>query len=188
MLANTWATGSNFTAYFPEAVEGRNTLDRLEPSWQRALRTAESTSYRNRSRTSSGPDEFQTAEAIMENGSKVSKSMQDIGDAIIMAGAKIPELSAMIDQYNKAVLHGGKGDPDKLRGDILETAQDVYATNFARGFDVYPFSWGMIILLTLAGAAVGALAGAGVDTALERYEARQANKKRREGDSAGFRL
>ncbi len=176
-LANTWATASNFTEYFPAIRQSHAELKRLSGAWSWSAKDARSTSYTTYRRSDSGPREFQIVEEIVSNGIRMGQNTSDITKGIALASRQVPELNNKINEFIDVSLNGKPGNADKLRTEILDGARDVYKANFERGFDVYPFKWGIVVLLTLAGMAIGAAAGAGADHLLNKYEERRMTRE-----------
>lgn len=172
-LANTWATASNFTEYFPEVRESHDKLKKLSNVWGWSLQNAHSESYKTRSRRDAGPEEFRTAEAIIRHGMTLGRATKDITSGIHYADQAVPKLNQKINEFIDMSLNSKPGDADELRASIMDMSRDMYKKNFEKGFDVYPFKWETVILLTLAGMAIGAGAGAGVDHMLNRYESKR---------------
>ncbi len=176
-VANTWAHGANFTKYFPEVVKAHKNLAGLQWEWNAAMGTASSQRYDTRSRLDAGPAEFQLAAQGIAQGAALEKNTNDITAGILFADKNVPLLNSKIKQYIDAVLHGGEGDPDALRKEIMKLGPAIYQENFKEGFDVYPFKWSTVLLLTLVGAALGAGLGAGADHGLNSLAARRARRR-----------
>lgn len=162
-LANTWATGSNFVTYEPRISEDYEALPRLADVWRDAMRTAHSESYRTYSRGDSGPTEYQYANHAGAQAGAVSDNAHNIVDGIRFGGLEVPRLNNLIHQYIDATLYNGEGNPDELRDEIMQTAGDIYDQSYEQGFDIHPFKWMDVILLTLLSAAVGIGVGVGVN-------------------------
>ncbi len=167
-LANTWASGSNFTKYTPIIRNSEAQLNNLLPAWAQGKGTAQSTSYRTYSHSDAGPREYQIAEAVRDNAVTANNSSVKIIDGIAYAGSAVPSLSRQIRDYVDVSLHGKAGDPDKMRSQLMKSARDLYDKNFENGFDVNPFKWLMIVLYTTLGMALGGGMGAGVNWLLDK--------------------
>ena len=169
-LANTWATGSNFTKYTPTIRSSENQMINLLPAWGQAKGTAQSTSYRTYSHSDSGPREYQIAEEARDNATTANNSAVKIIDGISYAGSAVPSLSRQIRTYVDVSLHGKPGDANKLRGQLMDSARDLYNKNFENGFDVNPFKWLMIVAYTALGMALGGGLGAGANWLLDKQK------------------
>lgn len=171
-LANTYAQGSNFVKYQPGIASDYGTMKGLSPAWNAALGTAHNEQYRTYSHSDSGPREYQIAESAQNHGQSIVQSSHHILDGIQFAGTASVELNNKIKDYVGVVLDHKPGDPDKLRSEIMTLARGIYDKNFENGFDVHPFKWLDVILLTMLCMAGGGAAGFGVDRLL--------NSRRRE--------
>lgn len=180
-LANTFATASNFAKYFPAVKQNYNRLTKVGMAWQSAKGDAHSDSYKTRSRSDRGPEEYRMTKNAMEYAKDMHDADKVIVDGVLFAAKKIPELDSLIKEYVDVVLYGKKGDADKLRDQIEDLAPQIYEKNFKDGFDVYPFKWVTVILLTAlgaaAGAGVGALADKGIDALAEKRRRRRNEKE-----------
>jgi hypothetical protein len=166
-FANTWAQGSNYLKYKGAAEQNHNALEGLSPQWNAHMHTSKSTRFRTYSHYDSGPKEYQTAEQTAARISDLRKAAHGVIDGMHFSGQKVPELNTKIKEYVDVVLHAKHGDPDALRADIMKTARGIYDQNYENGFDVHPFKWLDIILLTVLGMAIGGGIGYGADRLLD---------------------
>lgn len=162
-LANTWATGSNYNVLMPKAYEAHEKLLAKTPEWDKAKASARYSRYKTKFRSDSGPREFQIAEAALGYARTMATNIERTSGGIELARTGIPALSDKIVQFVNAELHGGKGDPETLRGEIMDLAREIYDRNYAGGFDVQPFKVMNIILWTFLGLAAGGALGFGAD-------------------------
>lgn len=160
--ANTWVKGANFTIYLPQVYGGHNTLEKSFEPWNEARGTAKSVSYKTTSRTDNGPREFQIAKRAEAAARQVQSSADKITGGIQAAGTLVPQLNKEIADYVDAV-KAGKKDLDVRRDKIMETSMSAYKQNFENGFDLNPFKWGMVILVTVLSTLLGSAFGTGVD-------------------------
>lgn len=170
---NTWATGSNFAVLAPKVYDQHGKLGGITPRWAAAAPKAKSDRYRTYSRSDSGPQEFQIAEAALSYAVSISRDVNTIDGGMAAGGKDVPALQKKIVTYVNAVLHGGKGDPDTLKGEIMQEARALYTKNYAGGFDMYPAKWGMVVLWTVLGLMAGGAVGLGADRLLDRHVARR---------------
>ncbi|MDE1153010.1 MAG: hypothetical protein PW788_10785 [Micavibrio sp.] len=176
-FANTWARGSNLVKYLPTIRSRTAELPGLSSSWTAALETAHSETYRTYSHSDNGPSEYRAAQAALGHTTTIQESSARITGGIRDAGYAIPALTQQIKTYIDVAEGRKPGDADKLRGEVMKTARDIYNQNFENGFDVQPFKWWAIALFTVLGAGMGAGAGAGVDKYLNDRLRRQREKK-----------
>lgn len=165
-FANTWAEGSNYLKYKGAAEQNHNALEGLSPQWNAHKNTSKSVRYKTYRHHDSGPKEFQTAEQTAMRIKELREAAHGVIDGMHFSGQKVPELSQKIKDYVDVVLHAKHGDPDALRADIMKTARGIYDQNYENGFDVHPFKWLDVILLTVLGMAVGGGIGYGADRLL----------------------
>lgn len=166
-FANTWAQGSNYLKYKGKAETTHDILESLSPQWNAHKNTSKSTRYRTYSHWDSGPKEYQTAEQTATRIKELREAAHGVIDGMHFSGQKVPELNTMIKEYVDVVLHAKHGNPDKLRSDIMKTARSIYDQNYENGFDVHPFKWLDVILLTVLGMAIGGGIGYGTDRLLD---------------------
>ena len=176
-LANTWSAGSNYRKFASQATSNHEAIIRLTPQWAKEKSTASSTSYRNRSRSDSGPQEFQTVETLMSHSNNLQNSVARIVNGIRHVESNAPMLDRKIREFISVTLEGKTGDSDALREEVMQLARDMYTNNFEGGFNVQPFKWSDVILVSLLGMAVGSAMGAGVNHAIN------VRKERREGQN-----
>lgn len=167
-FTNTWATGSNYNVLMPRMAEQHTAVKGLTPRWQAALPTARYHSYNTYSRSDSGPAEYQVAEAALDQARGLQANSQRITGGIRMTATVIPQLSATAQRFIDAELHGGEGDPSKLRREVMKQARDIYDANYAGGFDVRPAKYYMIFVWGLLGGLLGAGLGFGADKLVAR--------------------
>ncbi len=167
-FANTWASGSNYLKYAPQAAGEYQALTGLSASLQQALRTAHDERYRTYSRSDSGPAEYQLAETAEMRTARTIEAAHGVTDGIHFSAAKAPELERMIRNYVDVVLHEKPGDANELRSGIMKTARSMYDQNYENGFDVHTFKWLNVILITMLGMVAGGGLGVGADKLLAR--------------------
>lgn len=165
-LANTWAQGSNFVKYQPGITANYGELRGLSSAWNAALNTAQNVRKRTNSHFDSGPREYQVAESARKHGQSIVEASHQIVDGIRFTGTAATDLNNKIKEYVGVVLDQKPGDPDKLRSEVMQLARDIYQKNYENGFDVQPFKWLEVILLTMLCMAGGGAAGFGVDRLL----------------------
>ncbi|TAL31177.1 MAG: hypothetical protein EPN97_11370 [Alphaproteobacteria bacterium] len=165
-LANTWASGSNFAKYQPGITSEYAELSGLVSRWNKALGTAQDVRKRTNSHADSGPYEYRLAESAKGHGGAIIESSHHIVDGIRFTQAQATALNDKIKEYVGVVLDHKPGDADQLRSDIMKTAREIYWQNYENGFDVQPFKWLEVILLTMLCMAAGGAAGFGVDRLL----------------------
>lgn len=174
-LVNTWAKGSNFTASQPAVMSNHEELENLMASWDATMRASHSQSYITHSHYDSGPAEYQRANEGKDSAEDLSKAAHNIVDGIEDSGAKVPQLSQMVEEYIGGVLYskGMSKDADDLRKDIVHTAQDIYDSNAGNGFDVHTMKWLNIVLFALLGAAIGGAGGELLSRRLDKSKKEQ---------------
>lgn len=178
-FANTWATGSNYAVLTPKVIAAHQGVAQKTPQWATAAPRSRDHRYRTNSRSDSGPREFQVAEAALAYAVDLARNVNRIDGGIVTAQRDIPILNQKIIQYVDAVLHGGEGDTKRLRRDIMQLARNIYAKNYAGGFDTTPANWGMVVLWTVLGMAGGGGLGFGADRLITYlYQRRGAEKPR----------
>ena len=165
-LANTWASGSNFAKYQPGITANYTELRKLVGQWNKALGTAQNVRKRTNSSSDSGPYEYRIAESGKDHSASVVNSSHHIIDGIRFTQAQATVLNNQIKEYVGVVLEHKAGDADQLRSNIMKTAREIYWQNYENGFDVQPFKWLEVILLTMLCMALGGGAGFGVDRLL----------------------
>lgn len=166
--ANKWATGSNYNVHAPKAYAAHGKLMPMAPAWQAQSRTAQSDRYRTGFRSDSGPAEFQTAEAALDYAVQVSRNISTITGGVQHAHQAVPALEKKIWQFVNATLHGGEGNPNALRKDVMHMAREIYKKNYSEGFDTHPAKWGMVVLWGVLGALAGGGIGFGADRLIDR--------------------
>ncbi|MCB9991100.1 MAG: hypothetical protein H6867_06935 [Rhodospirillales bacterium] len=168
-FANVWATGSNYFSLMPKVKDGHAGVNKVTPQWSAASVSANNYyRYRTYSRSDSGPKEFQIAEAALDYAASMAKNINKITTGIHYAGTALPELSQKITRYVSSVQSIGQDDPEELREEIMDMAKKLYSENYAKGFDVYPSKWGMVLLWTVLGTLAGGGAGFGVDRYIDK--------------------
>ena len=170
---NTWATGSNYVRLSPGIYDMHTRVRNITPQWSQAAPRARSTRYTTYSSSDSGPQSFQTAEAALSYALTMSNNVGRIDSGMAALGTGIPALQQKIVTYVNAVLHGGEGNPNQLRREILRDARDLYARNYDGGFDTTPANWGMVVLKAVMGLLLGAGLGFGADRLIDRYCAKR---------------
>lgn len=93
----------------------------------------------------------------------MSDKVDQVSGGIQFAGRNIPILNQKIEQFVNATLHGGEGNPNKLRREIMQLSREIYKQNFAGGMDTEPAKWGWVVLWAVLGGLAGGAAGFGVD-------------------------
>lgn len=167
-FANTWATGSHYNALTPQIYSAHAGVMKAAPSWIAAEPSAESKRYRTRSRSHSGPSQFQAAEEALAQATTLVNGSDRLAAGIERAATDVPQLEQQIRDYIDVVLNGKDGNPRALRGEIMETARAIYDNNYGGGFDTAPAKWWMLALWGLAGALAGTGTGYGVDRLIDR--------------------
>lgn len=169
-LANTWATGSNYAVSMPKAYQSHAGVLSMTPQWAAANMNARSAEYRTYSHHDNGPQEFQIAEAALKYAVDMSRSVSKVHNGIVFAGENVPLLNHKISEYVNAALHGGEGNENKLRQEVMSLAREIYAKNYEGGFDTAPFKTGSIVLWTVMGMLAGAALGFGADRAIRNSQ------------------
>ena len=95
-----------------------------------------------------------------------------ITGGIQYAGQTAPALQAKIKEYIGVVLDRKPGDPDQLRGEVMQLSRNIYQKNIENGLDVEPFKWGEVVLFTMLGLLAGGAAGAGGDYYLTKRKSK----------------
>lgn len=162
-LTNVWADGSNVSVLTPKILENHGQLFRAGTAWIAAAPRARSDTYRTGNRSDSGPAAFQTAEAALDYAVALRRDVGRIDGGMQFAGSQIPVLNQKIVQYVNAVLHGGEGDTKRLRREVMNLSREIYARNYAGGFDTAPAKWGYVVLWAVLGMAAGGGLGFGAD-------------------------
>lgn len=184
--ANTWARGSNFAKYLPTIYATQRQLLQSANAWTSIEGQARSVQYDTYSSSDSGPAAYQVAVAAQTQAQRLSGSADEITNGIKFSAAAVPQLDRQIRAFIDVALYGHSGDAYKMRKDILKLARDIYNQNEENGFDVEPFSWPQIILLTFLGTLAGAALGLGADKLLQMPTMREIlarGPKRRERPS-----
>lgn len=171
--ANTWAKGNNFAVYKGKVEDSHAGLVNLRGQWNASLSTARTVRINHSCYGSpSGPREYQIARAAEDYAASLATSSAAVVNGISHGGQAVPALTSLIKSYIGDVRAGREKAADKKRADIMKTTRAMYEKNFANGFDVNPFKWGLVVLITF----VSTLFGAGLGTAADRYID---NRKRR---------
>ncbi len=168
-IANKWNTGATITVNLPTVYDNWDNLKTDANNWRTAKNTAKSASYTTYSSSDPGPKEFQIAETALYHGRESLLYTKEFLRGIEYVQEKAPVLEELIRDYIYAVNYKEKGDPKKLRKEILYTAREWYSTNFKNGLDVYPFRAYMIFLFGFLGLGLGIGAGIGIDKLGEKY-------------------
>lgn len=166
-FANTWAQGSNLVKYVPRITNDYDALKSISAAWNSAAGTASSTRYITYSHSDSGPREYQVSEAEQERGGDIVQASDRILGGVQFSKEAVPALDAKIKQYVGVVLDGDEGDANQLRSDIMKLSRKIYQNNYENGFDVQPFKWLDVILITMLGMAIGGGIGFGIDRLLD---------------------
>lgn len=185
--ANTWATGSTFSAMHPVITSRHDQLLRQSPQWDKARHTAKSDRYRTYSRSDSGPREFQLARAISRNGNEMVTATYKISSGIQFMGANAQVMVDKIKEYIAVVLDKKPGDADKLRAEIMDLSRTAYKMNFSNGHDVRPVKWEVIFGVIGGLGILGALKGWGIDTLIRNNRHRMPASMGGFGDGGGSR-
>lgn len=167
-FANTWASGSNYLKYAPQAAGEYQALTNLTGALQQALGTARNHHYRTNFKSDSGPAEYQLAETAETRAARTIEAAHGVTDGIHFSAGAAPQLERMIRDYVDVVLHEKPGNANELRSDIMKTARSMYDQNYENGFDVHTFKWLNVILITMLGMAAGGGLGVGADKLLHR--------------------
>ena len=163
--ANRWAYGSTITIHSPRVDELLANLHDDNARWMVAKKTAKSTAYRTYSHGDPGPAEFQTAETALSHGVELYTKIDAMVGSVEFVRDNTPLLYEKIRRFIRIVYDREEGDAERLKGEILDLAKQMYRTNFTRGFDVEPFKPETIVLYGIAGLALGGLVGFGLDYA-----------------------
>ena len=169
-FANVWATGSNLAKYLPVVYARQNDMLRLAPAWDQAKETAHYERYRTYSHSDSGPAEYQIAQRALSTANEIYTSSNKITSGIAYAGNAVPQLTEKIREYIDVTHHGDTHNANRLRGEVMQQARDIYQQNFENGFDVQPFKWWAVALFTMIGLGLGASAGAGVNSLIDKLK------------------
>lgn len=172
-VTNTYATGATLTRNQPEIINRHQQLEGMTPVWETAVHKAKNAHYRTGSRYDAGPAEFRIVEKALDDGVVLKDLIQQIKDGVDYAEKTVPELTKLVGKYVDAALHGGEGDLDDMRAEILDKTSTLYEKNFNNGFEMRPFDWGNVALWGLLGAVAGTAAGAGVDYLIDKRQARR---------------
>jgi hypothetical protein len=170
MFAKKWATGSNFTKFTPTIYSSYAAIQNLAPTWNSDAYTASSTSYITYSHSDSGPTTYQHAQYarhyaadVVDSSLKITQGMQTVAD-------NAPVLEEKVREFIAVTLDHKPGNANRLRGEVLSSAQRMYQKNYADGFDVQPIKPLLIALFALAGSVIG---GASIYGARRLLSARQ---------------
>lgn len=169
-VANTWATGSNFSQRAPEIISGSNKLKNSIAEMNQATAKGKDHYYTTYSHSDSGPEEYQVHQAIQQQGASVINDVYKIRSGVDYAAKNIPLLNQKAKEFVEVAVHYKKGDADALADEVLDMAQDIYSKNFEGGFDVRPFRWGGVILWTLFATGLGVAGAAGASKLQERRQ------------------
>lgn len=172
-LANTFATGSTYTTLTPSIWTAHKSLSDATPKWVEAAPRARSDRYRTYSRIDSGPASFQLAEAALSYATTLSTDINRIDSGMAAAEGGIPALHRTILEYIAVTLDKKPGDADDLRDQVMDQAREIYAANYAGGFDTTPSEWGMVVLWAVLGLMAGGGLGLGADRIIDRYCAKR---------------
>ncbi len=167
-LANTWATGSTYVTLTPGIWHGHAQLARLTPQWTAAAPRGKSTRYTTGRSSDDGPKEFQVAEAALDYAVTVARDIGRIDSGMAQAHHGVPALHQKILDYVAVMLDRKEGDAGTLKREIMKDARDLYAANYAGGFDTQPSKWGMVVLWAVTGLLAGGALGFGVDRVIDR--------------------
>jgi hypothetical protein len=167
-LANTWFTGSNLSIYARGLEKNQQNLKYLSSAWDAAKSSARSTSYITYSHSDDGPDGFRIVESAENTARKIDGNARRVINGIYFAENNATALEMRIKEYVQVALYRKEGNADHLRGEIMRLARDIYQKNFADGFDVEPFKWWDVALVTLLCAGGGAAAGFGLKKGREK--------------------
>jgi hypothetical protein len=184
--ANTWATGSNLSKYYPDVTSGHASLQKSSPAWSTAKTTARSTRYTTYSSSDAGPREYQVIQQALKAAGDMNQASQKILGGIHLAPQAVHQMEGKIREFIDVIEGEGKGDADKLRKEILQLARDNYNRNIENGFDVQPFKWKHVLLFTLLGMALGGGLGFGANAAVDGLARRRQRKIFEFRDNDGF--
>lgn len=166
--ANTWATGSTFSAMHPVITSNHDQLLQKSPQWDKARLTARSDRYQTSSPSDSGPREFQLARGIVSDGRDIVTATYKISSGIQFMGNNAQVLVDKIKEYIGVVLDKKPGDADKLRTEIMDLTRTAYNMNFVNGHDVRPFKWEVVVGVVIGLGVIGGLKGWGLDEYFRR--------------------
>ncbi len=169
-MARSWATGSNYEQRGPVIYQSHGEVLADTPVWETSRKLSHNHRYTTTSRTDSGPEEFQVAEAALADARNLSQNIGMISGGITLAANNVMPLQVKMQRFVDIELHGGKGNGHKLRGEIMREARALYAANYSGGFDTQPSKWGMVVLWTFMGLALGGLLGLGLDKLGQRVQ------------------
>lgn len=162
-LANTWATGSSFTAFLPQVYGGHAGVVQETPRWDNAKKTAKSVEYRTYRHSDAGPAEYQVIERALNSAVNTLNSSLAITNGIRVAEGQAQRLEQQALEFVEVAQGEKPGNAGKLRSSLMDTAREIYNNNFKRGFDVQPFKAWVVAIWAVAGTLLGGLAGFGVD-------------------------
>ncbi len=168
-IANTWNTGSTLVHNLPATYHGLQKLSEDADSWRAEKASAKSTKFRSTRRQEDGPVEYRTVKQAREDGLALESAVGEFVGGIQYAGEQVPVLESKIKEYLEIQLDGKKGDGKKLQKDIMNITKELYQRNFKNGFEVDRFRLWLVALLSLAGAAGGAVVGFGLDIAGDKF-------------------
>jgi hypothetical protein len=172
-LTNTWATGSNYERLTPVAYKAHSGVLTMAPAWDRAKETAETRRYRTKTRSHSGPEQFQIAEDALGYVVSFRQNTAPVIVGIDKAAEGTPALEAKVKRYIDVVLRNAPGDAADLRGDIMHEARAIYKANYVAGFDVNPAKWYMVGVWGIIGMMAGTGVGFGADLLVANRVARR---------------
>lgn len=179
--ANTWAVGSNFAKYLPSIAPQYSNFANLAHQIDGARWSAKSDRYKTYSSYDSGPAELQLAKKAKDYALGVVRDSHKITDGIRFGAKGIMDLEKKLIAYNDYVLNSkgpiDKNKADKMLDGIFDLSISIYEKNFAKGYNMDPFSWGALIGLSLLIGLGGCAIGAGVDKGLDVLEAKRLQRK-----------
>jgi hypothetical protein len=168
-ISAIWKYGSTLWNNLPFIGSQWKILHGDAPEWSQAAGRARSESYVTASQSDSGPQEYQDAEKVLDDGRKFSASVGEILDGMDYTQKNTQVLSDKVHQLIAVELDHAKGNPRKLSADIIEISRGMYAANFKNGLDFQRFRADMLVLFSLLGALIGGGLGVGYRALIDRF-------------------
>ena len=168
--ANTWNTGSTLNVNLPTVCSTWSSLHQDADSWRNAKSKAHSTTYITYSSYDSGPREFQTAKTALGNGREFVNATTEIANGPTYVIETSPSLLYEVKNFIAVELDNKPGNGKKAGRKVLDTAIEMYKTNFKGGFEVDRFRGYMPAIFGVLGLLAGGAAGAGLNHLGDKYK------------------
>ncbi|MBU0977456.1 MAG: hypothetical protein KKD18_03505, partial [Nanoarchaeota archaeon] len=139
-------------------------------SWRNAKSKAHSTTYITYSSYDSGPREFQTAKTALGNGREFVNATTEIANGPTYVIETSPSLLYEVKNFIAVELDNKPGNGKKAGRKVLDTAIEMYKTNFKGGFEVDRFRGYMPAIFGVLGLLAGGAAGAGLNHLGDKYK------------------